>query len=145
MITVRSSVLEDIPAQRELDLKAAAKAAGLVPARIAVMTDEKVIHADRPIHQKEGKALSSEQYKKLSEGFAKPEAVYWDAVHGNALYILSDPDPEWCVIMPLNMPTRDKKTAKRHGRLDGLATAYRWPRIEVRKNVNNGTLKKITP
>ncbi len=127
------------------EVVAAAKAAGLVPARIAVMTDEKVIHADRPIHQKEGKALSSEQYKKLSEGFAKPEAVYWDAVHGNALYILSDPDPEWCVIMPLNMPTRDKKTAKRHGRLDGLATAYRWPRIEVRKNVNNGTLKKITP
>ena len=62
---------------------------------------------------------------------------------GNALYVFPDDDPDWCVIMPLNMPTRDKKAVKRHGRLDGVATAYRWKRTEKEKSVTNGELQKI--
>lgn len=125
------------------EVVAAAKAAGRDPSRIVVMTDEKVIHADRPAHSESGKALSVEEYKKIAELFAKPEAVYWDTAHDNALYVLPDVDPDWCIAMPVNMPVTDKKAVKRHGRLDGLATVYRWPRIEVRKNINNGTLKEI--
>lgn len=110
------------------EVVAAAVAAGLEPARIAVMTDEKILHAGRRVHEEKGTAPTTQQYLTLARHFADPEAVYWDATHRNALYVFPDADPEWCLIMPLTMPTNDKKTAKRHGRLDGVATLYRQPR-----------------
>lgn len=127
----------------QVEVIAAAQAAGLNPARIAIMTDEKVIHMDREVHKKDEKTLNLEQYQSLARNFANPEAVYWDRAHDNALYVFADPDPEWCVIMPLDMPLKDKKAIKRHGRLDGLATVYRWPRVEVTKNIKNKNLTLI--
>lgn len=114
------------------EVVAAAKAAGLDPARIAVMTDKKAVHVDRGIHQEAGKALSLEQYKALAKNFAEPEAVYWDTSHGNALYIFPDHDPDWCVVMPLSMPSGDTKAIKKLGRYDGVATAYREQRRIIR-------------
>lgn len=115
------------------EVVAAAKAAGLDPARIAVMTDKKAVHVDRGIHQEVGKALSLEQYKALAKNFADPEAVYWDVSHNNALYVFPDPDPEWCVIMPLSMPSGDTRAMKKIGKYDGVATAYREKRWEIKR------------
>ena len=118
---------------------AAARKAGIEPARIAIMTDEKVLHADRTVHQRSGKALSVEQYKALARLFAAPEAVYWDDTHKNALYVFPDDNPDWCIVMPLNMPNKDKKSVKKHGHLDGLATAYRVQRgaLTTRKDIQS--------
>lgn len=109
----------------------AARARGLNPARLAVMTDDRVRHADREAHQNKGTALSTKQYRDLAAGFAQPEAIYWDARHNNALYVLPDPDPDWCVLLPLYMPSRSKSAAKKLGRFDGTATAYRARRSDL--------------
>lgn len=97
------------------------------------MTDKKAVHVDRGIHQEVGKALSLEQYKALAKNFADPEAVYWDVSHNNALYVFPDPDPEWCVIMPLSMPSGDTRAMKKIGKYDGVATAYREKRWEIKR------------
>lgn len=109
----------------------AAKARGLNPARLAVMTDERVRHADREAHQGKGVSLSREQYQGLAAGFGSPEAVYWDARHSNALYVLPDPDPDWCVLLPLYMPSSNKNAVKKLGSFDGVTTAYRARRSDL--------------
>ena len=123
------------------EVVAAAKAAGLDPARIAVMTDDKLGHSKRQVHQEAGTALSVEQYKGLAESFSRPEAIYWDSEHGNALYGLPDPDPDWCVLLPLNMPSKEEKRMKKMGRHDGFATAYRATRQSIRDRIGLSRIK----
>lgn len=123
------------------EVVAAAKAAGLDPARIAVMTDDKLGHSKRQVHQEAGTALSVEQYKGLAESFSRPEAIYWDSEHGNALYVLPDPDPDWCVLLPLNMPSKEKKRMKKMGRHDGFATAYRATHQSIRDRIGLSRIK----
>lgn len=53
----------------------AAKARGLNPARLAVMTDERVGHADREAHQGKGVNLSREQYQGLAAAFCRLAAA----------------------------------------------------------------------
>ncbi len=106
----------------------AARARGLDPARLAIMPDDRVAHADNDKHKADSMVLSREQYKGLAAGFARPEAVYWDARHNNALYVLPDPDLEWCVVLPLYMPSNNKSAVKKLGRFDGVATTYRTRR-----------------
>lgn len=123
------------------EVVAAAKAAGLDPARIAVMTDDKLGHSKRQVHQETGTALSVEQYKGLAESFSRPEAIYWDSEHGNALYVLPDPDPDWCVLLPLNMPSKEEKRMKKMGRHDGFATAYRATRRSIKDRTGLSRIK----
>ena len=123
------------------EVVAAAKAAGLDPARIAVMTDDKLGHSKRQVHQEAGTALSVEQYKGIAESFSRPEAIYWDSEHGNALYVLPDPDPDWCVLLPLNMPSKEEKRMKKMGRHDGFATAYRATRQSIRDRIGLSRIK----
>lgn len=107
------------------EVAAAAVARGLEPARLAVMTDDRVRHADSEGHRADGIALSVEQYRGLAAGFARPEAIYWDRQKDNALYVLPDDDPEWCILLPLNMPSKEKSAVKKLGSFDGIVTAYR--------------------
>lgn len=123
------------------EVVAAAKAAGLDPARIAVMTDDKLGHSKRQVHQEAGTALSVEQYKGIAESFSRPEAIYWDSEHGNALYVLPDPDPDWCVLLPLNMPSKEEKCMKKMGRHDGFATAYRATRQSIKDRIGLSRIK----
>ena len=123
------------------EVVAAAKAAGLDPARIAVMTDDKLGHSKRQVHQEAGTALSVEQYKGIAESFSRPEAIYWDSEHGNALYVLPDPDPDWCVLLPLNMPSTEEKRMKKMGRHDGFATAYRATRQSIKDRIGLSRIK----
>lgn len=123
------------------EVVAAAKAAGLDPARIAVMTDDKLGHSKRQVHQEAGTALSVEQYKGVAESFSRPEAIYWDSEHGNALYVLPDTDPDWCVLLPLNMPSKEEKRMKKMGRHDGFATAYRATRQSIRDRIGLSRIK----
>ena len=123
------------------EVVAAAKAAGLDPARIAVMTDDKLGHSKRQVHQEAGTALSVEQYKGIAESFSRPEAIYWDSEHGNALYVLPVPDPDWCVLLPLNMPSKEEKRMKKMGRHDGFATAYRATRQSIKDRIGLSRIK----
>ena len=77
--------------------------------------------------------LTDAQKEALAKNFADPEAVYWDVSHNNALYVFPDPDPEWCVIMPLSMPSGDTRAMKKIGKYDGVATAYREKRWEIKR------------
>ena len=108
-----------------------AESEGLNPARVAVITDSKVAHADRDVHRKKGIALSEDQHKNLAKDFSNPEAVYWDKKQKNALYVFPDDDPAWCVVMPVNMPSNEKNAKKKLGRYDGVATAYRARRSDL--------------
>lgn len=104
---------------------------GFEPARVAAMTDYRVKHADSEGHKADGAALSEDQYKSLAANFAKPEAIYWLPDSNCALYILPDPNPDYCVFMFLSLPAREKNAMKKIGRYDGVITAYRKERMAL--------------
>lgn len=108
-----------------------AMAEGLDPARIAVMTDYRLKHADSEGHRADGIALPAERYGELAPGFASPEAIYWDREKKNAVYILPDADSEWCVLLILNLPAKEA-ARKKLGRYDGIVTFYRERREALR-------------
>lgn len=110
------------------EVVAKAVSEGLDPARIAVMTDYRVRHSEKGGHHEDGIALSENQYMDLAKNFANPEAVYWIKEDGSALYVFPDPDPEWCVLVVLTMPSRERSAVKRVGKYDGISTAYRQKR-----------------
>lgn len=58
---------------------------GVEPARVIVMTDRSLLHADRGKHL--GATLTAEEYQSLPALLANPEAVLWDAQHENLLFI----------------------------------------------------------
>lgn len=105
-----------------------AKGQGLTPARIAIMTDERVPHIDSDDHHEKGIALSQKECEEIARRFSKAEAAYWNKNKKNVLFVLTADDPDWCILLPVVMPSGDKKAIKRHGRFDGFATAYRQER-----------------
>lgn len=110
----------------------AARGKGASPTGLVVLTDERLSHADRPLHHAKGTAVPPDVYPDLARAFAAPEAVYWDEVHGNLLYVFTDNDPAWCRIMPVHMPSGNKRAMKKQGKHDGVATVYRTERRKLR-------------
>lgn len=111
-----------------------ARARGADAGGVVVFADDRLQHAGRGVHQAKGTAVPDSVYPRLAALFARPEAVYWDATHKNLLYVFPDPEEGWCRIMPVNVPGTDKKTRRKLGKYDGVATLYRTPRIHLGAN-----------
>ncbi len=60
---------------------------GLNPAQVITLSDRSLIHADRPLHQDKGVALTPTEYQALPSLIANPQAVLWDVRHQNVIYV----------------------------------------------------------
>lgn len=92
------------------------------PARVAIMDRRGLLHADSEKHAVEGIALNREQYPALPGIVAAPDAVYFDRVHRNFVFVrdLADGGVIYLAVTPAY-------ELKRIGRLDALVNAYRLP------------------
>lgn len=92
------------------------------PARVLVMTDKALLHADSTTHLDEGLALSQAQYAMLPGIIARPDDVFWDLEHANLVYISRLADGS-VIYLPVTLD----RAAKKIGRIDALVNAYRLP------------------
>jgi len=77
------------------------------PARVLVINEKQLIHADSKKHHTKGIALTPEQYHNLPQIIANPEAVLWDKKHQNLLYVVSSEDDEQIKVV-VNAPYKIK-------------------------------------
>lgn len=97
-------------------------APGAEPARVLVMPDKRLWHADSPEHIAEGIALTREQYAMLPGIVARPDAVYWDIEHRDLAYVRRLVDGSVIFV-----PVSPGWEAKKIGAIDAAVNAYRIP------------------
>jgi len=95
---------------------------GVDPARVLALPEKRLVHADSVKHQGDGITLTLAQYQALPQVVAEPEAVYWDKLHKNLVYVANDGDGG-LIYVPVDAATN----VKHHGKLDAVVNAYRLP------------------
>ena len=105
---------------------------GQAPARLLVMGEKQLVHADSPRHIKAGVALSLEQYQQLPALLASPAAVLWDNRNNNLLYVGGEDD---VVKVAINAP---QKLPKQKDLLDVAINAYLVNYRDLQNGVGNG-------
>jgi SPP1 gp7 family putative phage head morphogenesis protein len=106
----------------EEDIAAFAKAhnGGVEAARVLVLPEKRLMHADSPDHRTEGIALTQEEYQSLPSIIAQPSAVYWDTKHKTLVYVRRQRNGE-----VIYVPVDTDYTVRKHGKLDAIVNAYR--------------------
>lgn len=95
---------------------------GVDAARVLALPEKRLVHADSVKHQGDGITLTLEEYQALPQVVAEPDAVYWDKLHKNLVYVASDGDGG-LIYVPVDAATN----VKHHGKLDAVVNAYRLP------------------
>ncbi|HFI6318376.1 TPA: phage minor head protein [Escherichia coli] len=111
---------------------------GEAPARLLVMSEKSLLHADSPKHHKTGVALLPEDLRLLPSLLTKPQAVLWDRRHNNLIYLVSAGTGTAKVVV--NAAYSLKRQADR---LDVLINAYRLPDISALKSDIAGGVVEI--
>lgn len=93
---------------------------GLDAARVLVLPEKRLLHADSPTHQADGIALALPEYQALPQIVAKPHAVYWDTQEQDIVYTYPAADGRI-----IYLPARLDYNVKKLGRLDVLVNAYK--------------------
>lgn len=92
------------------------------PVRVLAISEKRLLHADSARHQAEGIALNRDQYAMLPGIVAKPDAVYFDTLHANFVYVRELADGG---VIYLAVDVADN--VKKVGIIDALVNAYRLP------------------
>ena len=100
---------------------AVAQRIGQSPARILVLNEKQLLHADSSKHEIGGIALTRDQLKGLPRLLSEYDAVYWDKKHHNIVYVKYDGEGAQ-VFMPVN-PYYGIKKIK--GRFDVVVNAFK--------------------
>ena len=100
---------------------------GVDAARVLALPEKRLVHADNPKHHAGGIALTLGEYQALPQVVATPDAVYWDKLHSNLVYVVSDGNGGLIYI-----PVDAAANVKHHGRLDAIVNAYRLPAGDTR-------------
>jgi SPP1 gp7 family putative phage head morphogenesis protein len=95
---------------------------GVDPARVLALPEKRLVHADSTKHQDDGITLTLAQYQALPQVVSEPDAVYWDKLHKNLVYVANDGDGG-LIYVPVDAATN----VKHHGKLDAVVNAYRLP------------------
>lgn len=95
---------------------------GVDAARVLTLPEKRLVHADNQKHHAGGIALTLAEYQALPQIIAKPDAVYWDKLHSNLVYVASDGSGGLIYV-----PVDAAANVKHHGRLDAIVNAYRLP------------------
>jgi SPP1 gp7 family putative phage head morphogenesis protein len=99
---------------------------GVESARVLVLPEKRLLHADSAKHQADGITLTLEEYRSLPKIIAKPDAVYWDTDHKTLVYVKRLENGE-VIYIPIDT---DYVVAKL-GKLDAVVNAYRLPATKV--------------
>ncbi|MCB5226167.1 minor capsid protein [Alishewanella sp. 16-MA] len=67
---------------------------GRPPTALLAIGEKQLLHADSAKHIAQGKALSKPEYMQLPRMLANPQAVLWDSVNNNLLYIYPSTENE---------------------------------------------------
>lgn len=105
---------------------------GAEPARLMVIGEKQLVHADSAKHQRMGVALTVAEYQKLPTLLASPSAVLWDNRNQNLLYIGGSDD---AVKVAINAP---QKLPKQKDLLDVAINVYRVNYRDLQNGVANG-------
>lgn len=89
-------------------------------ARVLVLPEKRLVHADSAKHQAGGITLTLEEYQSLPAIIANPDAVYWDKLHQNLVYVATDRNGGMIYV-----PVDAAANVKHHGKLDAMVNAYR--------------------
>ncbi|HAT1683956.1 TPA: phage head morphogenesis protein [Klebsiella oxytoca] len=107
------------------------------PARLLAMTDKNLLHADSDKHRAGGIALLPEDLKLLPSLIAHPQAILWDKLHRNLMYVVGTADGTAKIVVdaPYNLK-RQKEV------LDVVINAYRFKDIaSLRAEILGGNLE----
>ncbi|EDV1421000.1 phage head morphogenesis protein, partial [Salmonella enterica subsp. salamae] len=110
---------------------------GEPPARLLAMTDKNLLHTDSDKHRAGGIALSPEDLKLLPSLIAHPQAILWDKLHKNLMYIVETADGTAKVVIdaPYNLK-RQKEV------LDVVINAYRFKDIaSLKAEIRGGNIE----
>jgi SPP1 gp7 family putative phage head morphogenesis protein len=99
---------------------AKSKNGGVDAARVLVLPEKRLVHADSAKHKAGEITLTLEEYQSLPAIIANPNAVYWDTEHKNLVYVASDRSGG-VIYVPVNAVDN----VKPHGKLDAIVNAYR--------------------
>lgn len=100
---------------------------GVAPARILVIGEKQLVHADSARHHRQGTAPSRAQLLNLPRLFSRAEAVLWDKQNENLLYVFAvenDRALKWVVEAPMGARARRQLKAEA-GTLDVIINAMR--------------------
>ena len=82
---------------------------GNAPARVMVINEKNLVHADSARHRAQDIALTTAEYHQLPAMLANPEAVLWDKANQNLLYIYPSSDEGQQIKIAINAPYRIKR------------------------------------
>jgi hypothetical protein len=91
-------------------------------ARVLVLPEKRLVHADSAKHQQGEITLTLEEYQSLPAIIANPDAVYWDTKHSNLVYVATEPSGG-VIYVPVDADGK----VRHHGKLDAVVNAYRLP------------------
>lgn len=111
---------------------------GEPPARLLAMSGKNVLHADSLKHHTDEIALNKDDFALLPSLLAHPEAVLWDKVHCNLMYIVETRDGTAKIVV--NAPYGIKRQPDK---LDVVINAYRVNKFDIAKAIEGGKLELI--
>ncbi|ENS4336267.1 minor capsid protein [Salmonella enterica] len=117
---------------------AVAERTGEPPARLLAMSEKNLLHADSGKHHDTGVALTADDLALLPSLLARAEAVLWDKVHHNLMYIVTTKDGLAKIVV--NAPYGIKRQPDS---LDVVINAYRVKKVALEDDVRGGKLEII--
>ncbi|NKD22572.1 minor capsid protein [Enterobacter asburiae] len=97
---------------------------GDTPSRLLVISEKNLLHSDSSKHQRTGVALTADDLQLLPSLMAAPQAVLWDKVHRNLIYLVSARDGTAKVVVNASYALKRQADL-----LDVLINAYRLPDV----------------
>lgn len=118
---------------------AVAARTGEPPARLLAMSGRNVLHVDSGKHYDTGVALTADDLARLPLLLAHPDAVLWDKVHRNLLYIVTTKDGLAKIVV--NAPYGIKRQPDQ---LDVVINAYRFRDVDdLKADIRSGKLEVL--
>lgn len=112
---------------------------GVQPARLMVMGEKQLVHADSTKHQQMGVTLTDAEYQQLPVMLAKPDAVLWDTGHRNLLYVYGASDGRTLKIV-VNAPFSMRKQPDE---VDVVINAYKIGAEKLKEGVKSGVYELL--
>lgn len=117
---------------------AVAERTGEPPARLLAMSEKNLLHADSDKHHDTGVALTADDLALIPSLLARAEAVLWDKVHHNLMYIVTTKDGLAKIVV--NAPYGIKRQPDS---LDVVINAYRVKKVALEDDIRGGKLEII--
>ncbi|EID6350006.1 minor capsid protein [Salmonella enterica] len=117
---------------------AVAERTGEPPARLLAMSEKNLLHANSDKHHDTGVALTADDLALLPSLLARAEAVLWDKVHHNLMYIVTTKDGLAKIVV--NAPYGIKRQPDS---LDVVINAYRVKKVALEDDIRGGKLEII--